>query len=203
MAKCLFKQSKCSLWNIKCGNTEYIYRFAHKHSIGCTISGWSDVSGVATALTKKYQKKLMKVRKLTSIVTLALAVFKRSVSKALKDGRIDEQEFNMLSKKYQKKLSKVTKLTDIVTSALAVFKMSVSNVLNNHKIDEREFATLQTLHLGVLNELANIDQKMEAETRVQLQKSLLEEIKDLREALRGASQCAHSSLCAIFSVTTA
>ena len=34
--------------------------------------------------------------KLIDIVTSALAVFETSVSKALKDGKIDKQEFNML-----------------------------------------------------------------------------------------------------------
>ena len=59
-------------------------------------------------------------------------------------------------------------------------------LLNNGEIDEQEFAMLQTLHLRVLNELANIDQKMEAETRAQLQKSLLEEMNDLKKAVKGA-----------------
>ena len=40
------------------------------------------VSGVAMALTKKYQKKPAKVIKLTDIVTPALAVFRTSVSEA-------------------------------------------------------------------------------------------------------------------------
>ena len=75
-----------------------------------------------------------------------------------------------LTNKYQKKLSKIIKLADLVTSALAVFETSVSKPLNNHKIDKLEFATLQTLHLGALNELAIIDCKIEAETRAQLQK---------------------------------
>ena len=63
----------------------------------------------------------------------------------------------VLTKEYQKKLVKVTKLTDIVTLAIAVAETSVSKELNNVEIDEREFAMLQTLHLGVLNELANVD----------------------------------------------
>ena len=55
------------------------------------------VSGVAIVLTKKYQEKLSKVMKLVNIITLALAMFEKSVSKALNDGRVhDEQEFNML-----------------------------------------------------------------------------------------------------------
>ena len=88
-----------------------------------------------------------------------------------------------LTKKYQKKLAKVPKLADIVMSALAVFETSVSEALNDGEVDKLEFAMLQTLQLGVLNELANDDYKMEAEMRTQLQKSLLEEIK---KAVRGA-----------------
>ena len=53
-------------------------------------------SGVTTVLTKKYQKKLTKVTKLTDIITAAIAVFEMSVSKALKNGKIDEEEFNLL-----------------------------------------------------------------------------------------------------------
>ena len=46
--------------------------------------------------TKKYQKKLQKVTKLIDIITPALVVFERVVSKSLKDGKINEEEFNML-----------------------------------------------------------------------------------------------------------
>ena len=95
MAKYLFEQSMCSLWNIKCGNVEYVYRSSHEYSPGCNISGWSN-SGTPMALIKKYQKKLAKVTKLIEIITLALAMFETSVSKVLKDGKIDEQEFAML-----------------------------------------------------------------------------------------------------------
>ena len=53
-------------------------------------------SGTISVLTKKYQKKLSKVTNLIDIMTPALAVFEMSLSKALKNGKIDEQEFNML-----------------------------------------------------------------------------------------------------------
>ena len=92
----------------------------------------------------------------------------------------------VLTKKYQKKLSKVAKLIDIVTSALAVFEMSVSKALNDGRVDEREFSMLQELHLKVLNELSSLDRKMEEETRTQLQKSLLEEISDLKRKVGAA-----------------
>ena len=65
-------------------------------SLGAFSPAGVIVSGLATALTKKYQKKLAKVMKLTEIVTSALAMFKMSISKASNDHKIDEWEFNML-----------------------------------------------------------------------------------------------------------
>ena len=59
--------------------------------LGAVSLAGASVSGIATALTKKYQKKLTKVMKLTDIITSALAVFEMSVSKVLKDGKVDEQ----------------------------------------------------------------------------------------------------------------
>ena len=53
-------------------------------------------SGIISALTKKYQKKLSKVTKLVDIIMPALAVFEMSISKALKNGKTDKEEFNML-----------------------------------------------------------------------------------------------------------
>ena len=53
-------------------------------------------SGIISTLTKKYQKKLKKVTKLIDIVTPALVVFERVISGALKNGVIDEEEFNTL-----------------------------------------------------------------------------------------------------------
>ena len=91
-----------------------------------------------------------------------------------------------LNKKYQKKLMKVMKLVDIMTSTLAMFETSISKALSDGKVDEQEFTTLQTLHFGVLNELANVNCKMETEMRTQLQKSILEEINDLTKAIKGA-----------------
>ena len=63
-----------------------------------------------------------------------------------------------LTKKYQKKLVKVTKLVDTVTSALAAFEMSASKAMKDGRVNKQESGMLQTFHLRVLNELANIDQ---------------------------------------------
>ena len=53
-------------------------------------------SGIISTLTKKYQKKLKKVTRLIDIVKQATVVFDRVISVALKDGIIDEEEFNTL-----------------------------------------------------------------------------------------------------------
>ena len=63
--------------------------------ITVSLAGAS-ISGVTTGLTSKYQKKLSKVTKLVDIITLATAVFEMSVSNALDNSEIDEQEFGML-----------------------------------------------------------------------------------------------------------
>ena len=88
----------------------------------------------------------------------------------------------VLTKKYQQKLKKVTRLIDIVTPALVVFERVVSGALKNGVINEEEFNMLQTLHLKTLNELTGIDRRMEAEHRPLVEKSLLEEINELKKA---------------------
>ena len=92
-----------------------------------------------------------------------------------------------LTKKYQKKLKKVTKLTDIVTPALVVFERVISGALKNGVIDEEEFNTLQTLHLETLNELMGVDHRMEAENRSLVEKSLMEEINNMKKKNQGTS----------------
>ena len=87
----------------------------------------------------------------------------------------------VLTKKYQKKLKKVTKLIDIVTPALVVFERVISGTLKDGIIDEEEFNTLQTLHLETLNELTGVNRRMEAENRSLVEKSLMEEINELKK----------------------
>ena len=96
-------------------------------------------------------------------------------------GAIASGIISMLTKKYRKKLKKVTKLIDIVTPALAVFERVVSGALKNGVIDEEEFNTLQTLHLETLNELTGVDRRMEAENRSLDEKSLMEEINNIKK----------------------
>ena len=73
------------------------------------------------------------------------------------------------------------KLIDIITPALVVFERVVSGALRNGVIDEEEFNTLQMLHLETLNELTGIDHRIEAEHRSLVEKSLIEEINELKK----------------------
>ena len=96
-------------------------------------------------------------------------------------GAIASGIISVLAKKYQKKLKKVTRLIDIVTPAVVVFERAISGALRNGIINEEEFNTLQTLHLETLNELTGVDHRMEAENRSLVEKSLMQEIKELKK----------------------
>ena len=96
-------------------------------------------------------------------------------------GAVSSGIISVLTKTYQKKLKKVTHLTDIVTPALVVFERVVFGALKNSVIDEEEFNTLQTLHLETLNELTGVDRRMEAEHRSLVEKSLLEDINEIKK----------------------
>ena len=97
------------------------------------------------------------------------------------NGAIASGIISVLAKKYQKKLKKVTKLIDIVTPALVVFERVISGALKDGIMDEKEFNTLQTLHLETLNELTGVDRRMEAENSSLVEKSLMEEINELKK----------------------
>ena len=64
-------------------------------------------SGIISVLTEKYQNKLKKVTKLIDIITPALVVFERVVSGALKNGTIDEEEFNTVQMLHLETLNKL------------------------------------------------------------------------------------------------
>ena len=108
--------------------------------------------------------------------TVSMALGAASMTGATASGII-----SVLAKKYQKKLKKVTKLIDIITQAMVVFDRVISVALKDGIIDEEEFNTLQTLHLETLNELTGVNRRMEAENRSLIEKSLKEEIKELKK----------------------
>ena len=107
-------------------------------------------------------------------VSVALGVVSMAVA-------IASAIISTLTKKYQKKLKKVTRLIDIITRATVVFDRVISAALKNGIIDEEEFNTLQMLHLETLNELTGVDCRMEAEKRSIVEKSLMEEINELKK----------------------
>ena len=127
---------------------------------------------------------------ISSVATLTTFVgipVSTALGAASMTGAIASGIISTLTKKYQKKLKKVTKLIDIVTPALVVFERVISGALKIGVIDEEEFNTLQTLHLETLNELTGVDHRMEVENRSLVEKSLMEEINELKKNQSHAS----------------
>ena len=73
-------------------------------SLGAASLTGAIASGIISTLTKKYQKKLKKVTHLIR----ATVVFDRVISVALKDGIIDEEEFNTLQTLHLETLNELT-----------------------------------------------------------------------------------------------
>ena len=96
-------------------------------------------------------------------------------------GAVSSGIISVLIKKYQKKLKKVTKLINIITPALVVFERVIFGALKDGIINEEEFNTLQMLHLETLNELTSVDRRMEVENRSLVEKSLMEEINEMKK----------------------
>ena len=79
-------------------------------------------SGMILVLTKKYQQKLKKVMCLIDIITPALVVFERVVSGALKNGVIDDEEFNTLQTLHLETLNKLTGIDHRMEAKKACWK---------------------------------------------------------------------------------
>ena len=90
----------------------------------------------------------------------------------------------LTSKKYKKKLLKSYELLDKITSSLATFEVLISQSLNDgNDIDVKEFHKLQTLYLQLMTEVRNMDRKMKVETEQNFQKTIMDEIKNLKKVL--------------------
>ena len=83
-------------------------RFPASISLGAASLTGAVASGIISMLTKKYQKKLKKITKLFDIITRATVAFDKVVSKSLKDGIIDEEEFDMLQTLHLETLNELT-----------------------------------------------------------------------------------------------
>ena len=77
-------------------------------ALGAASMTGAIASGIISVLTKRYQQKLKKVTRLIDIITPALVVFERVVYGALKNGVIDEEEFNTLQTLHLETLNELT-----------------------------------------------------------------------------------------------
>ena len=121
---------------------------------------------------------------ISSIATFATFIripVSAALGAASMTGAIASGIISALTKKYQQKLKKLMHLIDIITPALVIFERVVSGALKNGVIDGEEFNMLQTLHLETLNESTGINCRMETEHRSLVEKSLLEEINNLKK----------------------
>ena len=90
----------------------------------------------------------------------------------------------LISKKYKKKLIKCYELLDKITTSLATFETLISlSIDDGSVIDAKEFHKLQTLYLQLMTHVRNIDQKMKVETEQNFQKTIMDEITNLKKAL--------------------
>ena len=90
----------------------------------------------------------------------------------------------LTSKKYKKKLLKCYELLDKITTSLATFETLISLSINDGSvIDAKEFHKLQTLYLQLMTHVRNIDRKMQVQTEENFQKTIMNELVDLKKAL--------------------
>ena len=90
----------------------------------------------------------------------------------------------LTSKKYKKKLLKCYELLDKITNSLATYETLISlSIDDGSVIDAKEFHKLQTLYLQLMTHVRNIDRKMKVETEQNFQKTIMDEITNLKKAL--------------------
>ena len=90
----------------------------------------------------------------------------------------------LTSKKYKKKLLKCYELLDKITTSLATFETLISlSIDDGSVIDAKEFQKLQTFYLQLMAHIRNIDRKMKVQTEENFQKTIMDEIVNLKKAL--------------------
>ena len=90
----------------------------------------------------------------------------------------------LTSKTYKKKLLRCYELLDKITSSLATFEVLISlSIDDGSVIDAKEFHKLQTLYLQLMTHVRNIDRKMKVQTEENFQKTIMDEIVDLKKAM--------------------
>ena len=92
--------------------------------------------------------------------------------------------FLLTSKKYKKKLLKCYEPLDKITTSLATFETLINlRIDDNSAIDAKEFHKLQTLYLQLMTHVRNVDRKMKVQTEENFQKTIMDEIVNLKKAL--------------------
>ena len=87
----------------------------------------------------------------------------------------------LTSKKYKKKLLKCYELLDKITTSLATFETLISLSIDDGTIiDAKEFHKLQTLYLQLMTHVKNVDRKMKVEAERNSQKTIMDEIRNLK-----------------------
>ena len=90
----------------------------------------------------------------------------------------------LTSKQYQKKLLKCYELLDKITTSLATFETLISlSIDDGSVIDAKEFHKLQTLYLQLMTDVRNIDRKMKVQMEENFQKTIMDEITNLKKAM--------------------
>ena len=88
----------------------------------------------------------------------------------------------LTTKKYKKKLLKCNELLNKIASSLATFEVLISLSLDDGTvIDAKEFHKLQTFYLQLMTHITNIDRKMKVQTEESFQKTIMDEIKNLKK----------------------
>ena len=90
----------------------------------------------------------------------------------------------LTSKKYKKKLLKYYELLNKITTSLATLETLISLSLDDGNVtDAKEFHKLQTLYLQLMTHVRNVDRKMKVQTEENFQKTIMDEIVNLKKAL--------------------
>ena len=88
------------------------------------------------------------------------------------------------SKKYNKKISKTVELLDALTTSIGKFELLISKSLTDgFIIDSNEFSKLQSMYFEVMNDIKNRDYKMKTTIEENHQKSIMEELKNLKNTI--------------------
>ena len=75
-------------------------------------------------------------------------------------------------------------MLDKITTSLTTFETLVSLSMDDDSvIDAKEFHKLQTLYLQLMTHVRNVDRKMKVQTEENFQKTIMDEIVNLKKAL--------------------